>query len=87
MDTLSPVEVASCLGVATRTLERWRSANTGPAYIKVAADKVVYPRLALIDWLAEQIEIPEGAFPPQARRSLLAKMGAAHRVDTAAEAA
>ncbi len=58
---LSPQQVALALGVSTRTLERWRAAGTGPAYTKIAADRIVYYGASIADWLAERTFIPEQA--------------------------
>lgn len=62
MTHLKPAEAAELLGITVRSLERWRTANIGPAYVTIGK-KVSYPRAALIDWLAEHVTIPDGTPP------------------------
>lgn len=50
---LSPEVLAPLLGVSTATLSRMRSENTGPRFGKIGVRKVVYPYLAVAEWLEE----------------------------------
>lgn len=54
--TLSPDEVATLLGVTTRTLARWRVAGNGPTYATIGAS-IRYPVPSLVDWLTATIDI------------------------------
>lgn len=52
---LSPAEAASRLGISTRSLERWRAAGFGPAFLRVSAHRVVYQEADLTGWLASRV--------------------------------
>lgn len=45
---------ARFLGVATRTLERWRARGFGPRFVKIGDGLVRYRVRALIEWGAER---------------------------------
>ena len=47
----TPAEVASMLGVSSRTLGEWRFTGDGPEFVKVGS-VVRYPHDALTDWMA-----------------------------------
>lgn len=54
-DLLTQKEAAPLVGVAPRTLERWRwSTNDGPPYIQVSPRCVRYRRGDLLAWVAER---------------------------------
>lgn len=50
MDLLTTEQVAAYLGLAPSTLNSWRSADKGPAYIK-AGNRVRYSRSEVDYWL------------------------------------
>ena len=60
MDTLTSAEVARILKVSERTLARWRTSNppTGPAFVTIGG-AIHYPRAALVDWVEQNIVMPE----------------------------
>ena len=43
---------ARFLGVATRTLERWRSRGFGPRFVKIGDGLIRYRVRALVEWAA-----------------------------------
>lgn len=47
---LNPKEAELLSGIPERTLRNWRSADTGPPYVKPAG-RVLYPKQALINWI------------------------------------
>ena len=51
----SPEELAAALGVKTQTLADWRTARTGPAYIRTSqgqrGGRIYYTSTAVMDWL------------------------------------
>lgn len=50
---LSPKILADLLEVAPKTLERWRDASTGPAYLKLPGSSLIrYARDDVAAWLA-----------------------------------
>ena len=49
---LTQAEAAEYLRLSQRTLERYRLAGTGPAYIR--AGRILYSRAALEDWVASR---------------------------------
>jgi excisionase family DNA binding protein len=55
---LTPEEVAERLQVTLRTLQRWRTSGTGPAYIK-SGRLIRYPEGDLKAWLAAHRRQPE----------------------------
>jgi hypothetical protein len=63
-DLLTPAEAASHLGgsapLSQQTLAQWRSADTGPAYLKVGG-QVRYRRADLDRWLDQQRQEPQRA--------------------------
>lgn len=50
---LTPAEAASYLRANARTLERWRSAGGGPAFVKIGR-KVAYSLADLDAWVTHQ---------------------------------
>ena len=50
---LAPQVLAPILGVSLATLSRMRTENTGPRYGVIGTRKVVYPYLAVAEWLEE----------------------------------
>lgn len=50
---------AERLGFSTSTLRHWRSAGTGPAYVKVRAGRVRYRHIDLDDWIESNLVEPE----------------------------
>lgn len=51
---LSSRKVAEMLGVSTVTLSRWRSEQSGPAYVRFSHCRVGYPLRAVQAWLDER---------------------------------
>jgi len=49
-ELLTPTELADQLRVDTRTLARWRSGETGPAYVRVGKS-IRYEQSVVSDWL------------------------------------
>ncbi len=63
MDTprnLSTRAAADYLGLAQRTIERWRLVHEGPTYLKLGR-RVLYPRAALDEWCRANTVTPEAA--------------------------
>ncbi len=56
-DFLTEDETASELRQAKRTLRKWRTAGSGPPFIKVGRD-TLYPRDALLEWLSSKLIKP-----------------------------
>lgn len=52
-DLLTPPEAASWLRISLKTLANWRSAGTGPAWVKLGS-RVAYRRAAVVDYVAER---------------------------------
>ncbi|MBY8821041.1 helix-turn-helix domain-containing protein [Sphingomonas colocasiae] len=52
IDSLSESEVASLLGIAPRTLQRWHRLKKGPPRIKVGR-RSLYRRSSVAEWLAK----------------------------------
>jgi predicted DNA-binding transcriptional regulator AlpA len=50
---LTPAVLAPLLGLSLASLSRMRAENTGPRFAMIGARKVVYPYVAVADWLAE----------------------------------
>jgi DNA-binding transcriptional MerR regulator len=48
---LSQSEVADLLRCTVRTLQRYRAAGTGPAWRRLSARRVVYPRALFDVWV------------------------------------
>jgi len=44
--------------ISVRTLARWRTAGTGPPYIRVGAKRVAYRRKSLRAWLFAHEVVP-----------------------------
>lgn len=59
-ENLTTQAAADHLGLARRTLERWRLVRQGPPYRKLGR-RVVYPRDALEEWASAQTVMPEQA--------------------------
>lgn len=53
IEVLSQPELAALLGVAERTLEKWRYQRTGPAFVRLGA-RVGYRRSDVERWLSSQ---------------------------------
>ncbi len=47
---LTPDELADRERVSIRCVQRWRLTGAGPRYIRVSANRVVYPLRAVIEW-------------------------------------
>jgi len=63
MDTpenFTTAAAADHLGLARRTLERWRLIHQGPPYRKLGR-RVVYPRAELDEWAIAKTVTPEQA--------------------------
>lgn len=56
---MSPKMLAELLEVAPKTLERWRDASTGPAYLKLPGSSLIrYTRDDVAAWLvAARVEV------------------------------
>lgn len=52
-DYYTAPELARELDIHTITLQRWRNANTGPAYYQVGG-RIRYNKLAVATWLKSQ---------------------------------
>jgi len=52
----TPVEVAEQLGVARRTLDRWRLTGEGPAFVKLSAQTVRYTADAVSRFVTERLK-------------------------------
>lgn len=61
---LTPEEVASILGVAPSTVQRWRRLKQGPPFIRVGHRTVRYDRDTLEAWKQQQTPRPLVALPP-----------------------
>lgn len=51
-ELLTEPEAANLLRLSRRTLQRYRAANTGPAYRRSGHLRIVYPRAELLSWSA-----------------------------------
>jgi predicted DNA-binding transcriptional regulator AlpA len=51
MKLLSEHEAAARLGVAPRSLQRWRTEGQGPAYVRVGPRRIAYDEAELIRWV------------------------------------
>lgn len=49
---LSPPQLAKVLGIAIRTLARWRALGTGPPFAVLGQKKIVYRASSVERWLA-----------------------------------
>jgi len=49
----SPEQAAKYLNTTTSSLERWRTAGTGPAFVKIGR-RVAYTKEDLDDWIQQQ---------------------------------
>lgn len=65
---LTPAEAATFLRTNVRTMERWRSMNTGPDFCKVG-HRVAYPRVALEAFISQQTSSRAGSAPAAAVQS------------------
>ena len=52
---IPPTQLAPMLAVSEATLSRWRQDNAGPRYARTGQRTVVYPVIAVLDWLEERI--------------------------------
>ena len=50
---LHPWQVALCLGLSERTLERYRARKIGPEFVRVES-RIRYPETALLEYLRRQ---------------------------------
>ena len=48
----TPRQFGAEIGVSEVTLSQWRRAGKGPAYLRIAANKVRYARADIETWLA-----------------------------------
>lgn len=61
---LRPRELSELLGVPVGTLANWRSARTGPPFVKVG--RHVRYRIGDVDeWVAARVFAPETVTPPR----------------------
>jgi predicted DNA-binding transcriptional regulator AlpA len=51
---LKPAEVADMLHVANVTLSRWRQNNTGPKYIRISYNRVLYRETDVKEWISQR---------------------------------
>lgn len=61
---LRPRELSELLGVPVGTLANWRSARTGPPFVKVGRH-VRYRRGDVDEWIAARLFVPETVTPPR----------------------
>jgi hypothetical protein len=47
--------IAGELGLTPRTLKRWRSEGSGPPYVRISRQRVVYPRAEFERWLLDRL--------------------------------
>src|SRR5688572_2673014 len=47
---LTEKQVATLLGVTTRTLQRWRVTGNGPAWVRVGPRMVRYSEAVMVEW-------------------------------------
>ncbi len=59
-ENFTTLAAAAHIGLAPRTLERWRLIRQGPPYRKIGR-RVVCPRASLDEWAESQTVTPEGA--------------------------
>ena len=50
MTLLKEKQAAERLGVARRTLQRWRISGDGPPFVRIGPRRVAYPETALAAW-------------------------------------
>jgi predicted DNA-binding transcriptional regulator AlpA len=55
---LLPIEAATYLRVAVKTLTKWRGQGKGPPYRKVAGTRIRYVQSELDDWMEAQSVMP-----------------------------
>jgi hypothetical protein len=48
---LTSAELAELLRVQPQTIRRWRREGPGPAYIKRAINRILYPTWAIDEWM------------------------------------
>jgi Helix-turn-helix domain len=65
---LTEDEAAAELHQAIRTLRKWRTAGSGPSYVKVGRE-ILYPRDNLIAWVSSKIIDPVRERKPVRRRA------------------
>lgn len=61
---LRPRELSELLGVPVGTLANWRSARTGPPFVKIGRH-VRYRRGDVDEWIAARLFVPETVTPPR----------------------
>jgi excisionase family DNA binding protein len=61
---LRPRELSELLGVPVGTLANWRSARTGPPFVKVGRH-VRYRTGDVDEWIAARVVEPETVTPPR----------------------
>lgn len=59
---LSPRQVAALAGVSLITLSRWRSARSGPPFIRLSQSRSAYPAGSYRKWVRS--ELAENGFDP-----------------------
>lgn len=52
---LTPQQAADHMGVSESTLRNWRSADTGPNYVRLGVRKIMYRKIDLDTWLGNQV--------------------------------
>jgi hypothetical protein len=68
VDFCTEDEAADELHQAVRTLRKWRTAGTGPAYTKIGRE-IFYPRENLVAWVKSKIIDPVRERKPVRRRA------------------
>lgn len=63
-DWLSPEHLSREIGVSVSTLRDWRVRKRGPSYLKVAGNRIWYPRDLVEHWLQNQLKQPDSGFRP-----------------------
>lgn len=56
---LNQKQTAEVIGVSSSTLDNWRKIGLGPSFKKIESGKkgrVLYPKIAIIEWLANTIK-------------------------------
>ena len=56
---LNQKQTAEIIGVSSSTLDNWRKIGLGPSFKKIESGKkgrVLYPKIAIIEWLANTIK-------------------------------
>lgn len=53
-ELLKPAEVAAMLHVANVTLSRWRQNDTGPKYLRISYNRVLYKATDVHEWISNK---------------------------------